>query len=191
MNLNTAGAPAQILVNPFNFPTSPVVLNYCPCQSTEIIDRQNSSTNSVAFWVVVALLVCCFCSWFAFSLLLAAFSFIFCLLNLCWWWKIKNQAKPTPKFKKTKPHHYKSGCRRRAGGPRGGGGKPWTNKFVRRPGRGPGPKGGKPCTNKLVRRPGRRRRARARGAASPVLINLFGARAAGGGPGPEGGQALY
>ena len=98
MNLNTAGAPAQILVNPFNFPTSPVVLNYCPCQSTEIIDRQNSSTNSVPFWVVVALLVCRFCSWFAFSLLLAAFSFIFCLLNLCWWWKIKNQAKLTPKF---------------------------------------------------------------------------------------------
>ena len=38
-----------------------------------------------------------------------------------------------------------------------------------------GARGGKPCTNKLVRRPGRRRRARARGGASPVLINLFGA----------------
>ena len=148
MNLNTAGAPAQIFVNPFNFPTSPVVLNSCPCQSTQMIDRQTHSTNSILFWVVVALLVCCFCLRFGFSSLLAAFLFKLCLLNLCCLRKLKKQAKPTSKFKKTKPHQYKRGCRRRAGGPRGGG-------------------------------------------ASPELINLFGARAAGGRPGPKEGQALY
>ena len=102
MNLNTAGAPAQIFVNPFNFPTSPVVLNSCPCQSTQMIDRQTHSTNSVLFWVVVALLVCCFCLRFGFSSLLAAFLFKFCLLNLCCLRKLKKQAKPTSKFKKTK-----------------------------------------------------------------------------------------
>ena len=56
--------------------------------------------------------------------------------------------------------------------------------------RGPEGGGGKPCTNKFVRRPGRRRRARARGGASPVLINWFGARAAGGGPGPGGASPV-
>ena len=147
MNLNTAGAPAQIFVNPFNFPTSPVVLNSCPCQSTQMIDRQTHSTNSILFWVVVALLVCCFCLRFGFSSLLAAFLFKFCLLNLCCLRKLKKQAKPTPKFKKTKPHQKK-----------------WR---------------------------GLQLWGWRAGAREGILINIFGARAAGGGRAQRGGQALY
>ena len=157
MNLNTAGAPAQIFVNPFNFPTSTVVLNSCPCQSTQMIDRQTDSTNSILFWVVVALLVCCFCLRCGFYSLLAAFLFKFCLLNLCCRRKLKKQAKPTPKLKKTKPHHLKraglSALRLAGWGARGG-------------------------INKYFRRPGRRRGPQREGEASPVLINCFGARAA-------------
>ena len=170
MNLNTAGAPAQIFVNPFNFPTSPVVLNSCPCQSTQMIDRQTHSTNSVLFWVVVALLVCCFCLRFGFSSLLAAFLFKFCLLNLFCLRKLKKQAKTTSKFKKTKPHQKKragpSALRLAGWGARGG-----INKYFRRPGRRTGPS--------------------AKGGPSPVLINCFGARAARGAEERVAGQALY